>query len=291
MSSILTNASAMTALSTLRGISDNLNATQNRVATGKAVSTAADNAAYWSIATTMQADVGTLEAITKGLGVGSAQADTASNGINNLVKLAQDYRSRLASAAQDGVDKLKIGTELTELKNQMETIIKASSVNGVNWLKGESAAGTANAGTSFDVISGITRGAAATNLEVISVTFKSGADTTEAIVTSITSAITLGAATTKGDIDTALGAVDAGLKKITELGSIFGAASTRIKLQSEFTKTLSDSLSRGIGSLVDADLDSESVKLKALQTQQQLAVQALSIANSNTQTILSLFRN
>jgi flagellin len=297
VSSILTNTSAMTALTTLRAINSDLETTQNRISTGKAVSSAADNAAYWSISTTMNSDVSTMKAVTNSLGLAKSQADTAANGINSLVGLLKDYRDRLASAAQPGMDKEKIGTELNQLKSQMVTIVNASATNGVNWLTG-AGTGAGATDTSFDVVSGVTRGSTATAIEKINISFKVNtaaagdpADNKNAseLLAAVTGTLT--ASATTASIETALTAVDKTLSNLTKLGSMFGASSTRIQLQTEFTKTLSDSLSRGVGSLVDADLDGESTKLKALQTQQQLAVQALSIANSNTQTILSLFRN
>ncbi|CAO4149138.1 Flagellin [Methylorubrum aminovorans] len=286
----------MTALTTLRAINSDLETTQNRISTGKAVSSAADNAAYWSISTTMNSDVSTMKAVTNSLGLAKSQADTAANGINSLVGLLKDYRDRLASAAQPGMDKEKIGTELGQLKAQMETIVNASATNGVNWLTG-AGTGAGATDTNFDVVSGVTRGATTTTIEKINISFKVNTSATATpdnksaseLLTAITGTLT--AAATTADIETSLTAVDNTLSNLTKLGSMFGASSTRIQLQTEFTKTLSDSLSRGVGSLVDADLDAESTKLKALQTQQQLAVQALSIANSNTQTILSLFRN
>lgn len=287
----------MTALTTLRAINSDLETTQNRISTGKAVSSAADNAAYWSISTTMNSDVSTMKAVTNSLGLAKSQADTAANGINSLVGLLKDYRDRLASAAQPGMDKEKIGTELNQLKSQMVTIVNASATNGVNWLTG-AGTGAGATDTSFDVVSGVTRGSTATAIEKINISFKVNtaaagdpADNKNAseLLAAVTGTLT--ASATTASIETALTAVDKTLSNLTKLGSMFGASSTRIQLQTEFTKTLSDSLSRGVGSLVDADLDGESTKLKALQTQQQLAVQALSIANSNTQTILSLFRN
>jgi flagellin len=296
VSSILTNASAMTALTTLRAINSDLDTAQNRISTGKSVSTAADNAAYWSIATTMNSDNSTLKAITTSLGLSKSQADTSQNGINALVGLVKDYRDRLASAAQPGVDKDKISTELDQLKEQMTTIIKSSSTNGVNWLNG-TGTGAEDDATSFNIISGITRTAGgddgATTFDKIEITYKVGADGEEASASDIIDTITndLDGESDSDGIETKLTAVDNALANLTKLGSVFGAVSTRIKLQVDFQKTLSDALSRGVGALVDADMETESTRLKALQTQQQLAVQALSIANSNTQTILSLFRN
>lgn len=72
--------------------------------------------------------------------------------------------------------------------------------------------------------------------------------------------------------------------------AMLGAIQTRIDLQAGFAASLSDSISRGIGRPVDADMNEESIRLKALQTQQQLGVQSLQIANSRSETILDLFR-
>jgi flagellin len=77
---------------------------------------------------------------------------------------------------------------------------------------------------------------------------------------------------------------------MTSLGSKLGSLQKGIDLQTDFVSKLSDSIDSGVGRLVDADMEEESSKLSALQTQQQLAVQSLSIANSSSQNILSLFR-
>ena len=95
---------------------------------------------------------------------------------------------------------------------------------------------------------------------------------------------------TSGGIDTALTMVEGALTAMTSAGSKLGSMSSRIDLQTTFVSALSDSISSGIGKLVDANMEQESSKLSALQTQQQLAIQSLSIANSSSQSILSLFR-
>ncbi len=69
-----------------------------------------------------------------------------------------------------------------------------------------------------------------------------------------------------------------------------GAMSTRIDLQDKFASKISDAMKAGVSKLVDADMEEESARLASLQTQQQLAVQSLSIANNSSQSILSLFR-
>ena len=70
----------------------------------------------------------------------------------------------------------------------------------------------------------------------------------------------------------------------------FGSAQGRIETQSNFISKLTDSLKAGIGTLVDANMEEASARLQALQVQQQLGIQALSIANQSPQSILSLFR-
>jgi flagellin len=84
--------------------------------------------------------------------------------------------------------------------------------------------------------------------------------------------------------------VDKAIAAVTTAGTKLGANKTQIDGQKSFIDTLMKSNDRAIGILVDADIEEESTKLKALQTQQQLAVQTLSIANSASQNVLSLFR-
>ena len=91
-------------------------------------------------------------------------------------------------------------------------------------------------------------------------------------------------------LETYIGGVDKALSSITDAATNLGAIKNRIGLQQNFVKTLTDSLDRGIGQLVDADMNAESTRLQALQVQQQLGIQALSIANSGSQSILSLFK-
>ncbi|WP_208541756.1 MULTISPECIES: flagellin [Bartonella] len=74
-------------------------------------------------------------------------------------------------------------------------------------------------------------------------------------------------------------------------GAKIGSAVNLVNNQLEFVKKLLDNVDAGIGALVDADMNAESAKLSALQVQQQLGIQALSIANQGSQNILLLFRN
>ena len=87
-----------------------------------------------------------------------------------------------------------------------------------------------------------------------------------------------------------ISAVESMLNSMTDAAATIGAANSRIDMQNEFVADLMDVIDKGVGRLVDADMNEESTKLKALQTQQQLGIQALSIANSNSENILQLFR-
>ena len=519
MTSILTNTAAMSALATLRSISGQMDETQARVSSGLRVGGAADNAAYWSIATTMRSDNMALSSVQDALGLGAAKVDTAYAGMNSAIEVVKEIKAKLVAATEDGVDKAKIQEEITQLQDQLKGISQSASFSGQNWLQADLSGGTvtqnvvasfvrndsglvsvkkvgydlSSSTVLFDTAAankaGIldknaTSGTASANLtevqiikEVISTktaddliaegaaynatgmdvdgagtdfmaTFTIGGETyirkydntgaiqtdangkelwarvvaldpatdADLIAKSETAYQTSGAAFTDGtntyyyaedqvtvkanvtaltkdtilsvagasvsgrvatvgadtyiqldetkdvwvkaelgddpavdelvgvningvnyDVDennttlpaalqgadlgfsvsdfdladlatigTALGAaageeeaaaldfmiqyVDTALNNMTSAAANLGSISMRIDLQSDFVSKLSESIDAGVGRLVDADLNEESTRLKALQTQQQLAIQSLSIANSSSQNILSLFR-
>lgn len=100
----------------------------------------------------------------------------------------------------------------------------------------------------------------------------------------------LGSLDVVGDAAGALTAIDGIIDSVIDAQAVFGTAEARVEIQNNFISTLTDSFKSGIGALIDADLEEASARLQALQVQQQLGVQALSIANQAPQTILSLFR-
>ncbi|UJW76090.1 flagellin N-terminal helical domain-containing protein [Rhizobium sp. SL42] len=331
MTSILTNVAAMSALSTLRSISSGMEETQSRVSSGERVGEASDNAAYWSIATTMKSDNMALSAVSDALGLGASKVDTAYAGMEAAIDVVKEIKAKLVTATEEGVDKAKVQEEISQLQGQLMSIAESASFSGENWIAG----GTDTATTPADVtvVSGFVRDAN-NNVSVKttsytldantpgSMTMLFGGDGNGAIddATGILGTVGGDWSTTDFDsstagVDGATGAVagmsvynldingfsnvdmaealtlvDAALANMTSSGADLGSISTRIELQEDFVSTLSDSLDSGIGRLVDADMNEESTRLKALQTQQQLAVQSLSIANSSSEVILSLFR-
>ncbi|MGO6902829.1 flagellin, partial [Rhizobium ruizarguesonis] len=136
MTSINTNNSAMSALQTLRSINSNLETTQNSVSTGYRVDTASDNAAYWSIATTMRSDNKALSAVSDALGLGAAKVDTAYTAMDNAIDVVDEIKSKLVAATEDGVDKSKVQEEISQLQEQLLSIAQSASFSGENWVAG-----------------------------------------------------------------------------------------------------------------------------------------------------------
>ncbi len=303
MASILTNVSAMSALQTLRSINSNLENTQNNISTGQRVSQASDNAAYWSIATTMRSDNGALSAVEDAIGLGAAKVDTAYSGMESAIEVVKEIKKKIVTAQEGSVDSKKVQEEITQLQEQLKSIAESASFSGKNLIAGartesvvsgfvrDSSGGVSvkktdyvmkDSGTDANVLFGTnTAGALVTSTGILGA--KSGTNSISVIELDVTSTAT-------DYLDQALSAVETALTAMTSAGAELGSISMRIDLQEDFISKLSDSLESGIGRLVDADMNEESTRLKALQTQQQLAIQSLSIANSDSQNILSLFR-
>ncbi len=321
MTSIMTNASAQAALDTLRSINKGLNDTQNRISSGYRVESASDNAAYWSIATTMRSDNKALSAVSDALGLGAAKTDTAYTGMEAAIDVVTEIKAKLVAAREPGVDKDKINKELTELKSQLSSISESASFSGENWLYNDTttavgtkemvgsfvraADGTVSLQTlSFDASTSVLidtdnagRGLLTKDYTVAvddgsasgttATYFLIDADSTTAASGTV---ISLSTSTTDDQVEGMISAVDAMLSDMTDAAATLGATNSRLEMQDEFVADLMDVIDTGVGRLVDADMNEESTRLKALQTQQQLGIQALSIANSNSENILSLFR-
>jgi flagellin len=314
MSSINTNVSAMTALQTLTQTNKALTETQNRISTGYRVNDASDNAAYWSIATTMRSDNKALGAVQDALGLGAATVDTAYTGIKSAIEVVDEIKAKLVTARGEGVDRAKIQTEIAQLQDQLSGIATSAVISGAdNWLSVDSSAAGYNA--TKTVVSSFTRSGGAVTIQTIDIDtsgmtlYDAGAaaaqvgildglrDATGAIAAAGTfsiAALDISALTNSAadlaTLETYILGADSALSEMTDAATDLGSTKSRIGLQQDFVKNLMDAIDRGVGQLVDADMNEESVKLQALQVKQQLGIQALSIANSNGQSILSLFR-
>ena len=137
MTSILTNIASLNALQTLRSISGALADQQRQVSSGLRVQVAGDNAAYWSISTTMRSDKMAISAVSDALGLGAAKVDVAYAGMNAVADILSEFKAKLVAAKEAGVDKAKIQTELEQFKEQVVGIAESSSFSGQNWLNTE----------------------------------------------------------------------------------------------------------------------------------------------------------
>jgi flagellin len=311
MNSIMTNASAMTALQTLNQTNKALETTQSRISTGYAVSSASDNAAYWSIATTMRSDNKSLSSVQDALGLGAAKADIAQTAIESSIDVVSEMKKKLVAAREPGVDRTKVQGEIKALQNQLKSTANAASFSGENWVSVDSSAANFNATKS--IVASYTGGATvAIGTIDVDVTKTKLFDATAVAGDKgiLDKARTVGAGLSQfvGDISTMdistltnsaddlkklenmITATNSGISEMTDGASVLGSANKRIDMQKDFVSNLMDAIDRGIGQLVDADMTKESSRLKALQTQQQLGIQSLSIANSSSQNVLSLFR-
>jgi flagellin len=325
MTSILTNSAAMAALQTLRSIDTNLETTQARVSSGLRVENAADNAAYWSIATTMRSDNRAISTVADALGLGAAKVDTAYTSLENVIEVMSEIKAKLVAAREPGVDKNKINDEISELKNQLASAAQSASFSGENWLynSGPDPLGVKSVVASFVRSAGGNVRVATLDFDTANSVLVDVQDPQRGYLTKLVDADTLmdtptGTAreyyliemdppqaglpisikddpndpdtTTYEDIDDMISVVDNILKDLTNAASTLGAITKRIEMQESFVASLGDVIDKGIGRLVDADMNEESTRLKALQTQQQLGIQSLSIANSSAENILQLFR-
>ncbi|MET7243559.1 flagellin, partial [Methylobacterium sp. EM32] len=118
---------------------------------------AADNAAYWSIATTVRTDNASLGAVKDALGLGSSAVDTAYNGVNNVITSLQNMRTKLQTALQPGIDRSKVQTELAAIQSQMKSVADSSVSGGQNWLSVNSSLSSYT--DTRSVIAGFSRGA------------------------------------------------------------------------------------------------------------------------------------
>ncbi len=407
MSSILTNNGAMVALQTLKSINSNMADTQSKISTGKSVANAKDNSAVWAISKVMEADVKGFKGISDSLNLGQSTVAVARQASETVTDLLTDIKGKIVAAQEENVDRDKIQTDITALRDQIGAVVGAAQFNGLNLLDntgstagsgsinvlasldrsstgvaasdisvgkqdlgsdaqtvgtmgtntgGSNSAiadgatalavtftGTPEAGMSYQVAAGggvafstaveyVARDGDSlgdvTNkmvdalneqaaIDEIDVSFATNATTGQIEMTNNSGgALTVATAdvfqsasgetdgviggglanladidvTTQAGVDEALVRVEGLIQTSVDAAANFGSVQGRIETQSDFISGLTDALKSGIGSLVDADMEETSARLQALQVQQQLGVQALSIANQAPQQLLSLFR-
>lgn len=270
--SVHSNASALVALQNLNQINDRMAATQNRISTGLKVEGAKDNSAIWAIAQNQRADLGALEAVKTSLDRATSLADVtlaAGESISDLIIQMRQKAVAASDPSQTPESRAAYNDDFQSLVRSVQQFADSASFDGVNLLDNSEAAPLAFL-ANVDAVDTITidpQDLTETGL---------GLDTEDLL--------------TEAGATTALAAIDAALATVNTAMASMGAQAKQIETHNTFVTKLMDSLETGIGKLVDADLAKESARLQALQVQQQLGVQALSIANQAPQMILSLFR-
>ncbi len=309
MSSLNTNIAAMTALQTLNQTNKEMLVTQNRVSTGLRVKDASDNAAYWSIATTMRSDNMSVSTVQDALGLGAATADVAVTAMNNAIEAVSKIKAKLVAARAPGLDREKIQSEISALQTELRSTAESAVFSGENWLNVDSTGPitkTIVASFSRDSTGAITIGSIEVDVGPTGTMLfdtsgnnqgvldyertTSGTSITYSVATLDISAIT-DDPLELADLEEMIQGVDDALALMTDAATVLGAAKSRISMQKDFVSKLIQSIDTGIGQLVDADMNEESTRLQALQVRQQLGVQALGIANQSAQQILRLFQS
>ena len=274
LNSVNTNVGAMIALQNLNATQTQLQKAQNQINTGLKIATAKDDGSTWAIAQNQRAQVLSLDSVKNSLSRGQSAMDVAISAGTSISDLLTQMKALALSASDQGLnttDRTALNDQFQSLRDQITTITTNADFNGTNMIKsgGTTIYALANAdGTSKITVAAEDFSLAGSNL---------GLSATSTLGTATT------AGTMVGTLQTAIDNVSAGLAKL-------GTGSNALNTHMTFISSLQDSLNSGISNLVDADLAKESATLQALQTKQQLGIQALSIANSSTSVLLSLFR-
>ncbi|WP_337182171.1 flagellin [Shinella sp.] len=366
MSSILTNISAMAALRTMRDISGQLGVEQQRISSGLRVKTAADNAAYWSISTTMRSDVKAMGAITDSIGLAMGIVDTAYSAMETVRQSFVEIRNLAITASdmpQPGMrdivkpafgldpeyaksDVYKIDVQIQQLQDQARDAMLSASFAGVNLVYHDKTEPVKASEQVFSFVIGYANSKVQT-MDVSAMdtlllndgfgvyptsypgqynpekTLFDGGEIIDApgtftpaavywyniplsnpitgdpeaypvnptyILQSIENHVVRQGADREGLYSNLVATIDKKIEQITSKMAYVGAVQSALDTYDELNKKAIETATKGIGRLVDADMDDTAVKLKALETQQQLAIQGLQIANSQPEIILRLFQ-
>ncbi|ASW05557.1 flagellin [Rhizobium sp. 11515TR] len=323
MSNVTTNPTTSAALTVLRGINKDLDVVQQQVSSGYRIQTASDDPTYWSMATTMRSDQSSLSTITDALGLGASKVDTASTAMDTVVSLLTQIQSKLVSAKEPGTDKNAINSDIQQLKNQLQSVTQSASFSGENWIYNTEQ----QPSTQQSVISNFTRGTGG-QISFTTISYDSSqtlmVDTVKperglltknvdasAFDTSGSSTprnyyllsatggttptggteIALSSSTTDDELTDMINVTNSLLKSATSADSTLGLMKSNIDDQSDYISKLSDAIKSSVGDLVDTNMEEASARQSALQTAQQMGVQALSIANSMASKVLIILQS
>jgi len=274
MLSVNTNSGAMVALQYLNQTNAQLTTVQDAINSGLKVASAKDDGATFAIAQNMRGDVAAYSAVTDSLNRGTSAVDTALSAGQSISDLLVEMKSKALAASDASLDtasRQALNQDFVALRDQIATVVQNAQFNGFNLIDGSTTKITALA--SADGTHKIT--VSAQNMTL------SG---------SVVTVAKAGTISTQAKASTMIATVEASLTNVNSALAQLSSGAKKFSIQATFVNNLSSTLQTGIGNLVDADMATESAQLTALQTKQQLGVQALSIANQAPSIALSLFR-
>jgi flagellin len=275
MNSVNTNSGAMIALQNLNSTNKDLSVTSNRINTGLKIATAKDNGAIWAIAQNQRAQSSSLNSVISSLNRGQSVAEVAMSAGGAISDILVQMKEKVLAATESGLSsasKKALNDEYNALRDQIDTIANNATFDGVNLISST----TVNSSSIKSLANA--DGTATINIDHADLSKSNTA--IAATTSSLTGAV--GSADVK--------AIDAAIQNVSSQLSKIGTGAKALDTHLTNVMKLQDTLDAGVGNLVDADLAKESAKLQALQTKQQLGVQALSIANQSSGILLSLFR-
>jgi flagellin len=273
--SVNSNSSALAALAALNRTTDDLATTNARVSSGKNISASKDNASVYAVAQSQRADIKALTAVTDGLNRAQSISDVGIAAGQSVSDLLNTLKTKVLSATDTGLDatsRAALNTDFQSLLQRITQTVKAASFDGSNLLDGSLTGGLGFI-ASADASATITLTGLNLSLGGSTITVPANGD-----ISTVTNATAM------------LSLVTASIGNVNGAMADLGAQSDQITAHNSFVGKLSDSLTTGVGNLVDADVAAESARLTALQVQQQLGAQSLSIANQGPSILLSLFK-
>ncbi|MCD2173734.1 flagellin N-terminal helical domain-containing protein [Rhizobium sp. C4] len=316
MAGVSYNGSAAGALALLTGSTQALEDQQRVMASGRKVDQASDNAAYWSISKAMKSTGMSMTAAADASELGAATADAASLGMNKATELVQDIQTKLIMAKAKGADKSALNSEITQLKEQLGTVMKSAGFSGQNWLS----SGPAKPATTSLVASISTNKDGVTmvhglDFDTSKVNLASSGNAADGLLTrdyAVTnkgggsynfhlldvgsstpaggSEIALTNATSDDEINGMISAVGGMLNKMWAGASELGSVSGHLQGTSAVMQRLQDTLDISTGKLVDANMTKVAANMAAAKAAAQFSMIGLSIANQQGANSFALFR-
>ena len=272
--SVNNNPGALIALQNLTSTESQLQKAQNEISTGLAVAAPSDNGAIWAIAQNQRATASSLDSVTQSLQRAQSTIDVATSAGQSVSDLLTQLKSKALAASDTSLDtasRAALNADFTSLRNQITTVVGNASFNGANLID----SGAKN-------IYALANSAGTSSLTVAAQDLSLGGSNVSLTATASISTATLA--------QNAIAVIQTSITNVNNSLAKLGTADNALASQLTFVGNLQDTIDTGVGNLVNANLAKESAQLQALQTKQQLGIQALSIANSSSSSLLSLFR-